>query len=77
MALQGSGFFTILIDGREFYTRDGTFRADQEGILVNMEGHEVVGEYGPIYVGQEDFHVDPEGNMAERPIRESSSADRL
>ena len=28
-----------------------------------MEGHEVVGEYGPIYVGQEDFHVDPEGNI--------------
>ena len=63
IALQGSGFFTILIDGQEFYTRDGTFRVDNEGILVTMEGHRVAGEYGPIYVGQDDFHVDHEGNI--------------
>lgn len=63
IALQGDGFFTVLRDGDEFYTRDGTFRVNNEGILVTMEGHIVAGEYGPIQVGQGDFGVDDEGNI--------------
>lgn len=61
VALQGEGFFTIIRDGQEFYTRDGTFKVNDQGILVTMEGHVVAGEYGPIEVGQEDFEIDSEG----------------
>ncbi len=61
VALQGEGFFTIIRDGQELYTRDGTFKVNNEGILVTMEGHVVAGEYGPIEVGQEDFEIDSEG----------------
>ncbi|HZJ58315.1 MAG TPA: flagellar hook-basal body complex protein [Clostridia bacterium] len=63
IALQGNGFFTILRDGEEFYTRDGTFKVDDEGFLVTMEGHTVDGEYGPIHVGQGNFDIDDEGNI--------------
>jgi flagellar basal-body rod protein FlgF len=62
-ALQGEGFFTILRDNEEIYTRDGTFKVNEEGILVTMEGHVVAGEYGPIHVGHEDFEIDYEGNI--------------
>ncbi len=63
VALQGNGFFTILRDGQEYYTRDGTFKVNNEGILVTMEGHQVVGQYGPIEVGQADFEIDSQGNV--------------
>ncbi|MFY9176587.1 MAG: flagellar basal-body rod protein FlgF [Caldicoprobacterales bacterium] len=61
LALQGEGFFTIIRDGQELYTRDGTFKVNDEGILVTMEGHVVAGENGPIQVGQEDFEIDIHG----------------
>ena len=63
IALQGDGFFTILRDGQELYTRDGTFKVNDEGILVTMEGHIVAGEYGPIEVGTDGFEIDHEGNV--------------
>lgn len=63
VAMQGDGFFTILRDGQELYTRDGTFRVNDEGILVTTEGDIVSGEYGPIEVGQEDFEIDGYGNV--------------
>lgn len=61
VGLQGDGFFTILRDDGEFYTRDGSFKVNDEGILVTMEGNIVAGEYGPIEVGQGDFKIDDQG----------------
>jgi len=40
LAIQGDGFFQIqLPDGRTTYTRDGTFKLDGQGRLVNSDGH--------------------------------------
>jgi flagellar basal-body rod protein FlgG len=40
LAIQGDGFFQIqLPDGRTAYTRDGTFKLDGQGRLVNSDGH--------------------------------------
>lgn len=40
MAIEGEGFFQIqLPDGSMAYTRDGTFRLDGEGHLVNINGY--------------------------------------
>ncbi|HZJ83092.1 MAG TPA: flagellar hook-basal body protein, partial [Clostridia bacterium] len=63
LALQGDGFFTILTDSGPMYTRDGSFKVNQEGVLVTSGGQVVSGEYGPIVVGQEDFVIDEQGNV--------------
>jgi flagellar basal-body rod protein FlgG len=40
MAIQGRGFFTVLMpDGTQAYTRDGNFRPDSTGQLVNSNGY--------------------------------------
>lgn len=44
MAIQGSGFFTVLTtDGRTVYTRAGNFTRDNSGFLVNPSGAQVLG----------------------------------
>jgi flagellar hook protein FlgE len=44
MAIQGSGFFTVLTpDGRTVYTRAGNFTRDNNGFLVNPSGAKVLG----------------------------------
>lgn len=40
LAIEGDGFFQIILpDGGTAYTRDGTFKLDGEGRLVNSDGH--------------------------------------
>jgi flagellar basal-body rod protein FlgF len=63
MALKGSGFFTVLTDNGERYTRDGNFMIDNQGRLVTTEGWPVAGQAGPILVGTQDFVVDAGGNV--------------
>ena len=42
LALQGRGFFEILLpDGTQAYTRDGTFRLNDQGELVTSSGYRV------------------------------------
>ncbi|NLA52693.1 MAG: flagellar basal-body rod protein FlgF [Alcaligenaceae bacterium] len=61
LALNGPGFFAVLTDDGERYTRDGGFMLDSLGRLVTADGWPVSGEMGPIYVGTEDFTVDSLG----------------
>jgi len=40
LAIERDGFYQILLpDGRTAYTKDGTFKLDGEGRLVNSDGH--------------------------------------
>jgi flagellar basal-body rod protein FlgG len=40
LAIEGDGFFqTLLPDGRTAYTRDGAFKLDGQGRVVNSDGH--------------------------------------
>jgi flagellar basal-body rod protein FlgG len=40
LAIEGDGFFQILLpDGRTAYTRDGAFKLDGQGRVVNSDGH--------------------------------------
>jgi len=48
LALQGEGFFVIQTPGGELYTRNGSFRLDAEGQLVDASGRIVAGEDGPV-----------------------------
>ena len=48
-ALEGPGFFTVkLPNGDQAYTRDGEFRLNAKGELVNNEGFAVVGSGGTL-----------------------------
>lgn len=49
-AIQGKGFYLIIRDGDEFYTRDGNFALDNEGFIVNQKGDRL----------QPEFSVPPE-----------------
>ncbi|PHV69845.1 flagellar basal-body rod protein FlgF [Sporanaerobium hydrogeniformans] len=54
VAIQGSGFFVIQTPGGTSYTRDGNFSINQLGNIVTKEGYSVMGQDGPISLG-EDF----------------------
>lgn len=45
MAITGNGFFKLeLPDGSEVYSRNGAFKVDQDGALVNADGFKVIPE---------------------------------
>jgi len=45
MAITGKGFFKLqLPNGTEVYTRNGSFKVDQNGTLVNSDGYTVIPE---------------------------------
>ena len=48
VALSGKGFFVVETDRGERYTRNGVFRADPQGQLVDGSGRTVAGEGGPV-----------------------------
>jgi flagellar basal-body rod protein FlgG len=39
MAVSGEGFFTVSKDGQTFYTRDGSFKRDANGLVVTNDGY--------------------------------------
>jgi flagellar basal-body rod protein FlgG len=49
LAIEGNAFFDVqLADGTHAYTRDGEFRVDTQGQLVNKQGLPILGTNGPI-----------------------------
>jgi len=46
LALTGAGFFAVEGDAGELYTRDGSFRVDDDGVLQTSEGYPLAWE-GP------------------------------
>jgi flagellar basal-body rod protein FlgG len=38
MAIEGDGFFLVLSEDEEVYTRDGSFKRDSDGYIVNSRG---------------------------------------
>ncbi len=63
LALQGSGFFTVQTPAGEAYTRDGKFSISAEGMLVTQEGYAVVGQNGPIEIGEQFLNEGGELNI--------------
>ncbi len=45
MAIEGQGFFQIVRDGVEYYTRAGAFTRDSEGYIVNQNGDRLQPEF--------------------------------
>ncbi len=63
LALDGKGFFSVNVDGKERYTRNGSFLINSSGILVTEEGHPVLGEKGVIRLKKNNFVIDEKGNV--------------
>lgn len=62
VALEGNGFFTIAVvdgNGEESikYTRDGSFKLNSEGYLMDADGNYVLGEGGYIQIPTEQAEV--------------------
>jgi len=45
MAVEGKGFFKLLNNTREVYTRAGTFRLDKDGYVVDTSGNRLQPEF--------------------------------
>jgi flagellar basal-body rod protein FlgG len=69
-AIEGDGFFTVLTPAGQAYTRDGSFIISNEGLLVTQEGYNVMGQNGPVELGEEfltfggSFAISPEGEVS-------------
>ena len=58
VALHGEGFFVIETEQGERYTRNGRFRLDEEGQLVNQQGDPVLSNGGqPFYFSPDDGDI--------------------
>jgi fagellar hook-basal body proteins len=61
-------FFAVAVpDGegnyRELYTRDGSFKLDDQGRLVTRDGYVVMGQNGAIFLEGDDFTVNSNGQI--------------
>jgi flagellar basal-body rod protein FlgG len=63
LALDGKGFFSVMTEEGERYTRNGSFLIDSDGYLVTKEGYRVLGENGTIQIKKNNFLVDEDGNV--------------
>jgi flagellar basal-body rod protein FlgG len=63
LSLDGTGFFSVMTEEGERYTRNGSFLIDNDGFLVTKEGHRVLGENGTIQIKKNNFLVDEDGNV--------------
>jgi flagellar basal-body rod protein FlgG len=45
MAVEGKGFFKLLNNGREVYTRSGAFKMDKEGFICDSNGNRLQPEF--------------------------------
>lgn len=70
-ALTKPGFFTVEdADGNRLYTRNGSFRLDDEGYLCLSSMGRVLGEDGnPIELPSDHITVDQSGNIYEEPLK--------
>lgn len=63
LAIDGPGFFKVEGEGGDFYTRQGNFRLDAAGFLVNSGGYRVLGENGPLLMPSSDVVIDENGTI--------------
>lgn len=65
LAMQGPGFFVVDVGGTEMLTRDGQFHLDANQQLVDVSGHPVLGQSGPIVLNQDGVHINAAGEIVD------------
>jgi flagellar basal body rod protein FlgG len=73
-AIDGPGFFVVDTPAGARYTRAGSFVVDSEGDLATPSGHLVLGEGGPISVGNRPVRILSSGDVVDQ---EGAVAGRL
>ncbi|MDN5346770.1 MAG: flagellar basal-body rod protein FlgF [Clostridia bacterium] len=68
-----AAFFAVQVGEEVRYTRNGEFHVNDQGFLVTAEGYPVLGQGGPLQVGQGEFQVDAAGTI----WRDGEELDRL
>ncbi len=61
VAILGNGYFEIKTDGGAAFTRQGSFMLDSDNRLTTPDGHEVMGERGPIRLDGTRFSIGNDG----------------
>ena len=63
VAVEGRGFFVISTGAGERYTRNGHFDVNADRQLVASDGSLVLGDGGPITVGDDEIRIEPDGTV--------------
>jgi len=63
VTLDGAGFFKIQTAEGIRYSRNGSFRLDSDGNLVNQQGDKVLGQNGTIPIQDGHVIIDKDGNV--------------
>lgn len=66
VALLGEGYFQVRTDNGIAYTRQGTFRLNDQNYLVNQDGFPVAGVNGDILLSSPTPTIDREGRIFEQ-----------
>jgi flagellar basal-body rod protein FlgF len=64
VALEGSGFFTVMTKNGLRYTRNGTFRLDKDRNLVTEKGDKVLGLGGPLQIPTGKLAISGDGTLS-------------
>ncbi|MDI6869785.1 MAG: flagellar basal-body rod protein FlgF [Bacillota bacterium] len=64
LGIAGEGLFVVQTPNGLRYTRDGAFTRNGEGLLVTEGGFPVLGEQGPIELGDGEVQVAADGTVA-------------
>ena len=64
VAIQGDGFFEVQrADGTIGYTRDGSFKHNAQGQMVNVDGLPLIGGFQPIPAGASSVNIAQNGEV--------------
>ena len=65
LSIRSNGFFVVRTDEGEAYTRNGSFRMDEQGRLVTQAGYPVEGESGEIRLTTSNPRITRDGEIWE------------
>ncbi len=78
VAINGDGWFAVQADpqtGEEALTRAGNFKVDGAGFLVTPDGHQVLGDGGPINLPPfEQIEIGTDGTLSILPVGQDAAA---
>ncbi|EEG76503.1 flagellar basal-body rod protein FlgF [Dethiobacter alkaliphilus] len=63
VAMAGDGYFVVETEQGLRYTRNGAFSIDADRMLVNDQGHRVMGTTGPLQLPAGEVQIDQAGNV--------------
>lgn len=63
LAIEQDGFFVVATAAGERYTRGGSLKIDPAGFLSDQDGNRLLGDKGPIQVGEGTLTVDRRGTV--------------